>query len=751
MIVDIYCLHYNNYYTRIYKREKTLLDYLATQDAGAYEVYSNIMNFNPADGVNTQQVIDYPEGFIETKDYAIVVDHNTDTIISRWFILDAEYSRTFQYTLTLRRDLLADFHDIAFDSVSFIEKAMLPAGNNLIFNSENMQYNQIKSGEVLLKDTTQVPWIVGYYSRGTDFSKDSIVSAESYDFIVNSNKDDWEYAAYTSSNPFKGVPFGGTFLSNARTQSGITYELKEIQTDSSSVNSISATSVTDNIVSFSNMTWDNIIEGYRTYVVSDYDVLMSKLSGEPEITTQASFEELYKYNKKIIKFNDGYYSCVVDKTGGATTDFINATPGLPLYNRYLEDVAKFGGSYVSSNGPKYSYMYSTYVVRLTEWPVATYTIPDFGQNIAHTLDQPFDIFCMKYNDTNLLIASELVKAHSTEIYDCQILPYCPFQTIPAASSMRSAIKKGEADTGDYVYHVQRSSFTKTIDVSDITWLQQKDSAIETKVQSECDMIRICSPNYSGVFEMNVAKNRGVSKINVSCTYIPYNPYIRVAPEFGGLYGDSYDDNRGLICGGDFSIAQINDQWKTYQINNKNYQNIFNRQIENMEVSNRLGLISDIAGSVAGTIQGAGAGALFGAATGVAGGVLSAGAGIGDVIMNQQMRSEQMDYTKDLFSMNMQNIRALPNTLTKNTAFNIDNKYFPFIEYYTCSEEEKEALRNKVKYNGMTVGVISNPKDFILDSVSYIKAKLIRPTNTIATEDYHLLNSIGEELNKGVFI
>jgi hypothetical protein len=63
-------------------------------------------------------------------------------------------------------------------------------------------------------------------------------------------------------------------------------------------------------------------------------------------------------------------------------------------------------------------------------------------------------------------------------------------------------------------------------------------------------------------------------------------------------------------------------------------------------------------------------------------------------------------------MNLANIKAIPNSLTRNSAFTITNKIFPFIEYYSCSPEEKEALRNKIKYDGMTVGRIGNVSDFM---------------------------------------
>ena len=41
-------------------------------------------------------------------------------------------------------------------------------------------------------------------------------------------------------------------------------------------------------------------------------------------------------------------------------------------------------------------------------------------------------------------------------------------------------------------------------------------------------------------------------------------------------------------------------------------------------------------------------------------------------------------------MQLGNIKAQPNSLAKTSAFNIDTRKFPILEYYTCTETEKQA-------------------------------------------------------------
>ena len=139
-------LQYNNYFNRLVK---------IGSDLSAYSPFIknriNNVNFNPADGVTTTQIINAPEN--EIGDYLLVVD---DTgILSRWFIIDDTRLRNGQYELQLRRDLIADAYSDVIKAPVFIEKATLNSADPMIFNSENMTYNQIKKSETLLKDGTE--------------------------------------------------------------------------------------------------------------------------------------------------------------------------------------------------------------------------------------------------------------------------------------------------------------------------------------------------------------------------------------------------------------------------------------------------------------------------------------------------------------------------------------------------------------------------------------------------------------------
>lgn len=279
-----------------------------------------------------------------------------------------------------------------------------------------------------------------------------------------------------------------------------------------------------------------------------------------------------------------------------------------------------------------------------------------------------------------------------------------------------------------------------------------------KIDSQTDLYRLVSPNYQGSFDFNVAKNGGaVNGFVADCTYKPYTPYIKVAPNFAWLYGTNYGDCRGLICGGDFSIGIINSAWENFQLQNKNYQNIFNREIQNLDVnqsiqrtqqyvSGGLNIVRDtIAGGVAGGLA---TGSPYGAIAGAVVGGIGSGVGYGiDMNLMERGLQEQRQFSIDKFKMQLGNIQALPYTLTKVGAFNINSKVWPFLEYYTCSEQEKEALKMKIQYEGMTVGIVDYLGNYM--SGGYVQADLIRNESII--EDSHLLDDIYIELTKGVYM
>ena len=203
---------WSNYFDRRIRRDLILNDWSGylheLQQSGRTNYYVEFqgINFNPADSVDTELIVNWPEDW--NPDYMIEIDDH-DHVLARWFVIDFERTRLGQYNCTLRRDVIADNYNQIMSAPTFVEKAMLPANDPMILNSEGMTYNQIKKDEILLKDETGMPWIVGYVVQdgkrwpesGTYSSnarqQSSILKSEFPSYLVNAI--DYNKAMYFAS------------------------------------------------------------------------------------------------------------------------------------------------------------------------------------------------------------------------------------------------------------------------------------------------------------------------------------------------------------------------------------------------------------------------------------------------------------------------------------------------------------------------------------------------------------------------
>lgn len=394
-------------------------------------------------------------------------------------------------------------------------------------------------------------------------------------------------------------------------------------------------------------------------------------------------------------------------------------------------------------------------------------------------------FIMNSEVANKFIAS-LRAELGTYIYDIQMIPYCPiiramdgwdpdynmpiFLGYQADPSQQLSDKEvwGNAPTTAQTmtacllfYYIKDTTFTFNINQTINLDSYSNDNAINIKLNNECNLFRLVSPNYNGEFEFSVAKNGGVNYFNVDVTLRPYNPYIHINPNFKNLYGNDFDDSRGLICNGDFSIPMVTDQFTEYELNNKNYQQIFNRQIEHMdftqEQERKLAGWNLAAGAVTGGSMGMLAGSKLGLPGMIVGGTLGAAAsiagGIADYAMMGERQREDKDFAIDNFNYQLGNIKARPYSITKVTPYTANNKKFPFVEKYTATDEEINILANKISYNSFTVNNISTIQEHIsvrpANDKKFVSGLLIRLEDTgLANNE---LYELYDEIKKGVYI
>ena len=734
--MDVRILKYNNYYNRIVKYEKTMDDYMKYVIAAIFNA-----NFKPGDNITTQFIFNYDSSLVDKGGDYMIVTSPDESEITRWFIIESRRLLNGQYKLTLRRDLIVDNLDILLDAPCFIEKATLDSSNPLIFNKENMTFNQIKTSETLLKDKSGCAWIVGYTAKGSTMESQTVTTRNLSFYDTVENLENY----YNSVKGLDGLVRLGNYYATwiFKDYTGIanTYRIGDVRNcdpvNDTNLAILNNLQVTNELV--------NVTE-------SSYNL-------------GSNVNTLLKYNGKIVKdANNNYFKVKVESVANTYNVVAEGSVKLEMQN--------IGASAGLSNGTIYevsieSNVYSYSLTAVTEQSFKFQI--DEHYDLA---DAPYGMFAIPYGPITIKLLGESPFQTSREIglatasriseqwggtnaklYDLQLLPYFPMQNLIAADG---SIILNDSKNFSKVTTTDTTNFNN---VGVIIWCNASTmefsipysiTVTDPKITNECDMWRLSSPNYNGQFEFNAAKNGGVSYFNVDCEYKPDAPHIHIAPNFNLLYGQDFDDGRGLICSGDFSLTQTSDAFATYQRQNANYDNIFNRQIQNMEFNNNQALIRDIVGGVTGAVSsGVTTGAVFGGVAGLVGAGLSAVGGAADIGMNIGARREALDYTKDLHGYQLGNIKALPNSITKISSLSPDFKLFPILEYYTCTETEKKALKNKLKYNGMTVMTIGTIREYLRAEKSYIKGQLIRLEGL--DEDSNYIENIAQEIYKGVFI
>ena len=794
---NLYFLKWNNYYNRTYKPLNSV------NEAEVVGIIENCSNWNPNDGVDAEQYTAYST-FVKIPDYMVVLENGE--ITSKWYVIECVRTRSGQFKVSLHRDLIADYYDKIKDSPMFIEKGFLSASSPLIFNKENMTFNQIKKGEYLLDGNMNCAWIVGYLARPKTGQEQPITGsvafgAPSYDYEIISGGSitSWEYYKYSNLADSK-VPL---YQGHAADEFGIcTHDVAGVSSQNWIYTMDSEGDMTVNY-NFPNSSTIRTLKGgcerrLKKSFNSTYKAqLTSQISSEVGLKTQSYVNSLRDFDGKIIKSNEGttkYWRVSVSSTVSQIKH--NVTAGA-MYNTFNEWVSpEIETGYANEDSYKLFTYVNDFTVNLEDiTPIvgeATFTI---GNVRTHLIDAPYDMFAIPCpvnkstsvtvtkgsevytytQDFSMSLAMSIIYQGQTNVYDIQLLPYNPVTGLTRKSDGNLFCGSGMTELDfNYVkqnntnvaviFNCRQSKFNKVISTTNRlpdSVVFGESNPIEKKVKNECSFLRICSPSGSNSFDFSPMMNNGVTSFTIDCTYKPYTPYIRVCPSFSGLYGKNYGDTRGLIVQGDFSLPVLTSEWQQYEINNKNYSNVFNRENENLGIQHKYQMTQQAISAVAGAL---GAGAQVGGsvssgfglgasvASGAIAGVASLGAGAGDLLISQKLYEENMNYRKDMFSMNLENIQARPQGLARTSAFTNNNKVFPFVELYDCTDEEKEALRNKIKYNGMTVGVIGTLSNYIYDAqvadekTHYVKGQLIM---TDIDDDYHSYQALNNELDMGI--
>ena len=806
-VKQISFLKYNNYANRTTHPGDTFEDIFGAYNSltGRYANEIARINepklWNPNDGITSVIVTPNNTDFSTEPDYLVVWFTVSDEIESRWFVTETVRLHQGQYQCLLRRDVFSEAWDELMAASCNIHRAILNKTNSLIFNKEPITVNQILEKETMLKDKTGCPWIVFYGDSA--FGPDDYIDVTpnmQYDFAVNNLSE-------ITGNP-DPTATTGTRLYLGGTCFSISFTYKD---------------------RFDANQMIPVYPFYQSPDYQD-GVPLSNTGATPWTVSPPKLLASVTYDVSMMNFLPIWRATStwldIDNGGGDILSMI----GKLIYNRADQKYYRFYTtpatqptpvSYVLNTAPDewweaFESVFSkdNFEVTCTGWTSSdevNYTHNNFVLNcrpiaigisltevsVPGTVtaripngylpnDNPYSIWCMPYGDIDVVwngvtyttdkdlnknIATAISRRFSRDkIWDVQILPYCPipdeYFVNGKITTNDTMLTKSNTITDDnnnirgFIFCVPQSSFETQIT------LDTPITITDPKVSDICDTWRLCSPNYGSLFEFSAAKNEGIYGFNVRCTYMPIQPYIRVAPMWGGLYGDEMFkyDTRGLILGGDFSIARIDDKWVQYQENNKNYSAIFDRQLNNMDVMREIQREQEKWGVAAGVIQGATSGAIAGSAAGpygAAAGALVGGIGAGvtgamDRQLSEKAYVENRDYATDVHNLTLMNVQAMPRSIAKTTAFNIDNRYFPILAHYTCTLTEKGLVEKFIQNHSMLVDAIGTPGSFINNTWTssygvadrgFIQGSIIK-IDTV--HDTHFVDALNDEFQKGVY-
>lgn len=282
----------------------------------------------------------------------------------------------------------------------------------------------------------------------------------------------------------------------------------------------------------------------------------------------------------------------------------------------------------------------------------------------------------------------------------------------------------------------------------------------TNINKETDTIKIVSPSRASQFLFNPYNNDGNMLFETKITLKPFASVIYVRPSTKGLLLEDWDDKDCLIIQEDFSLTNVTSQWTEYIYNNRTYLNAFERQIQGREferswekriekaqaksdewtatqvhadkMKTYTGNIPVFSNLVAG----------IGAIAGVQDQNYLEAART-DRAYNEALYQEGLDLSRDMFDMQIENIRSQPLVPSKVTT--IDCKFLDgiYLEFYSTNQTELAAIKNFYRYNGNRIDTYGT---FAQYYGWFVRGKIIKSIYYTQPE----IEELNRRLSMGIF-
>lgn len=479
---------------------------------------------------------------------------------------------------------------------------------------------------------------------------------------------------------------------------------------------------------------------------------------DASIKVVSSSSSVINYNSYNPTIRDAFYNMVATinnnkpTAGQMSSSTMDVHYGSSYSNFYENDLKVMGET-------------ENIILELSPSEINIHTSLLAANSRAHLEEQPYDMF-MLINDNNkaykvgttdytsnhkvnINIAQAICQASGSAAYDIQIVPFNP---LPGSILDDGSLQFLNFDTHE-IYNSDNDVIGHYIMCSsaDLKFNLEKDELkfIPTDYKKDYNLkqYRLCSPNQETIFEFSPAMNGGITSWEITTNYRPFASYIKIQPSWNYLYGEELyndlTDFRGLVYNSSLCITQLSDAYSNYVSNNKNFQQLFDNQI------NTLTKTQDIQMSALEDTLG------LRSFTGMPiSSVLKVIGGSKDIDMQRELNNVALSKMRTDFNFQMDNIKSMPHTIKKLTAINGDTRIFPFIEVYTAHPDEEESFDWKMKYTGMTIMTTGKIWDYLkLNEETFIQADLIRLdlSRSEETADNHIAVEIAAELEKGIYL
>lgn len=706
-----------------------------------------------------------------------VVDDDTN---KRWFVTGITQLRTGKFQISLLRDIVSES-----PNTWKTEKAFIAAGTATNYNKYKrwgLPFTNTKIKEERLNINGQSSFFV-FYVNEQDMEHTPLTESDlkvsgsnttlAADITVN---DISELTGYQYLNA------GDIYIVNSRAMS-VCVEFIEgkyiVEYDSGLANPPTVSSVSGSWWSAVNLKYTSINSFNNNTNNCKYDMntaldnlnalYLSSLS--LTTTTQSTINTLDSYLDKVIydSTNQKYYTVTKTKNGiqkpfggNMTKNYIdtNLIPTLSNNVNWPHDVA--------SNPDQYNYSYpldgqnivwtQEYSYVLAEVPGSLtfdFTFSATPRKLPRSAVRCINILSGAFDGSNILIDDNAVSQclmlaqrnginpDNTlgRILDVQYLPF----SVATTNDVNSNIKIN--NTSMYAKFLDVEDYNYDIDLTDLT-----------NINKETDTIKIVSPSRASQYLYRPYDNDGNMEFNVKITLKPYASTIYIRPSTKGLLMYDWDDKDCLIIQEDFSLTNVTSEWTNYIYNNKNYSNIFEREMQGRvyERSWERRVEEAQKASDEWTARNISAQKMKTSLLNLP--VLSdIGAAIGtswadkdymkaaqvDREYNEAMYQESMSLARDTFNYQLDNIKSQPGIPSKITTIDIKFLDGVYLEYYSTNDTELAAIASYYIYNGNR---IDDYGTFGTYWGNFVRGKIILSNNYTQPE----INELNRRLELGIF-